>query len=35
MKPGRLFLVHTQGAEKFKEIYGKVEVPVKGREYPQ
>ena len=32
--PGKVFPVHTEGAEKFREIYNKVEPPVKGAKYP-
>jgi mRNA degradation ribonuclease J1/J2 len=33
IKPGKLYPVHTTGAEKFKQIYSNVEVPEVGREY--
>ncbi len=33
IEPGKLYPVHTTGAEKFKQIYSSVEVPEVGREY--
>lgn len=33
VNPGKVFPVHTEGAERFKEIYGKVVPPVKGKTY--
>jgi ribonuclease J len=33
VNPGKVFPVHTEGAERFKDIYGSVVPPVKGETY--
>jgi len=33
VKPEKLFPVHTEGAMMFREVYDRVELPVRGREY--
>lgn len=33
IRPGKVFPVHTEGAERFKEIYGSVQPPVRGEAY--